>query len=407
MKPKLLIIGASVRAQVESAIRAGYPVEGWDLFADHDTRAACQRASPGMATILRIESFDRVAEAVANARSINLRQPSNRWQPDVAIVCGGVEQHTSAIAAIEDWLPIAGCSAESGALLTKQDLLQEVIAAAGCMVAPVSERLPDQVIPSDWLYKPIPSSGGLGIRTGLDLDLSESEDESRRSLNHIFQQRIDGESCSSLYVATDGRSKLVGSTRQLVGDDRLTDSPFAWCGSIGPVRLPADRESQLSMLGEILTDTFNLRGVFGVDFILNDDGIWPVDINARIPGSAEVFESFDRENHHPHAFNMIEAQLGRCGFATCWPRKPNVKENICGKAIVFNQTGRSMHVDGRVLQNLLRIGHAENRISDIPSIGTTIAPGDPITTVQTTSSDPQGVESSLLAAAQQVRDCWT
>lgn len=397
MKPKLLIVGASVRAQIQSAIRAGYPVEGWDLFADHDTRVACQQAGPNMAAILNIESFDQVEGEVARARSTNIRQP------DVAIVCGGVEQHAEAIAAIEDWLPIAGCSTESMAQFAKRERLHDVIEAAGCKAAPTFDRLPDQATPSDWLRKPIVSGGGLAIRVAVDSDLSGSGSSS----DYIFQQRIAGESFSALYVAKDRHSLLVGCTRQLVGDDRFTDSPFAWCGSLGPIRLSADCVSRLSTLGNSLTQDFGLRGVFGVDFILNEQSIWPVDINARITGSAEVFESFDRENNHPRAFNMIKAQLEQLDIPSCSPQNLPAAEKLCGKAIVFNQTGNSISVTGEVFENLLEIEQAGIRISDVPNMGVTIGPNEPITTVQTTGSDQQGIESALVSAAQQVRRCLT
>ena len=397
MKKKLLIVGASVRAQVVSAIGAGFSVAAYDLFADHDCKLACDQAGRDEASIARIDSLDQIVDIVSNRQ-----HDLSRRKPGVAILCGGIEQCHSAMKAVEDWMPIAGCSTESMTLINDWSRLAEIFKQSGCFAAATVNRLPVEATPADWLRKPVVGAGGMMIRLARDSDLSSTANLAA----HIYQQRIQGHSWSALFAARDGESTLVGVTRQLVGDRRFTNSPFAYCGSVGPLRLKTAYENQLLELGKQLTQAFHIPGLFGVDFILNERGIWPVDINPRITASAELFEAFDRETEQPRAFNMILAQLGEINLATCSIDNVRPATRIRGKAVVFHQTPRVLHVTRETLDNLCSLVRAGLCISDIPNIGAEIAPDQPMATVHVSGVDQDSVESSLVSAAEQLTNCW-
>ena len=146
-----------------------------------------------------------------------------------------------------------------------------------------------------------------------------------------FQRFIEGPSFSAIYAAVEGRAELLGVTRQLVG---TTGSPFAYRGSIGPISLSSRPTGMLSELGWVLASSFPLIGLFGVDFILRDDDIWPVEVNPRYTASVEVLElalgrSLLAEHLAPGAcghraglvrFTSVDPRSGRQGHSVREPR---------------------------------------------------------------------------------------
>jgi len=90
-RPRLLIMGASVRSFAVSAARAGFEVHAADLFADLDLRAVA-------ATVRSPRPYpDGLPTAVAS-------------QPAGAVAyTGAVENHPTVIAAIARDRPLAGC----------------------------------------------------------------------------------------------------------------------------------------------------------------------------------------------------------------------------------------------------------------------------------------------------------
>ena len=153
-----------------------------------------------------------------------------------------------------------------------------------------------------------------------------------------LQQRIDGVSGRrDLCGVTERRAELLGVTRQLIGLDwcGLTESAahrFRYCGSIGPLRLAPALESRFEQLGNALADAFDLQGLFGVDAILANDEIWPVEVNPRYTASVEILE-------RALGIRSIALHVAACG-GDGPPSPPSVQPEderraCCGKAILF------------------------------------------------------------------------
>ena len=109
------------------------------------------------------------------------------------------------------------------------------------------------------------------------------------SAHCYLQQRIDGVSVAALYVASPGNARLLGVTRQLIGCSwcGLTEGAahrFRYYGSIGPLQLAPPLETRFEQLGNVLAAAFTLQGLFGVDAILANDEIWPVEVNPQLHG---------------------------------------------------------------------------------------------------------------------------
>ena len=135
-----------------------------------------------------------------------------------------------------------------------------------------------------WLVKPIWGLGDpIHFWTAADAD-------DRPSPLVYLQEFIEGESQSAVFCGEGGGARLLGVSRQLVGEDFLHAAPFRYCGSVGPLQPDAAQRQTLERFGSILARKCGLRGLFGVDGIVRDGAFWPVEVNPRYTASVEVLE---------------------------------------------------------------------------------------------------------------------
>src|SRR5262249_38526925 len=115
-----------------------------------------------------------------------------------------------------------------------------------------------------WLWKPLASAGGHGIRFAETGETAPS----RLGPSCYLQEFLDGDSYAAIFLGHGATAHLLGITRQLIGEPWLHALPFSYCGSIGPVDLPSVRPA-LERIGAALARDFAMDGLFGVDFILH------------------------------------------------------------------------------------------------------------------------------------------
>src|SRR5262245_13211474 len=242
----LLIVGASARAAAFSALRAGLRPECADLFADADLRAPCPVWPVGA------KGYPRSFLDVPALRE------AGPW-----VYAGGLENRPDLIDEIaRRRQPLWGNPA---------DVLRRVRSPFAVRDALAGARLPCPAVwagdapPPDrrWLLKPWHGAGGSGIRHW---------NGSGPLLRWPFywQEFIEGESCAAVYVGDGQTARLLGVTRQLVGEPWLHAAPFHYCGSVGPLSLDASRRQAFAHVGSALGHSFGLKGLFGVDCVLRD-----------------------------------------------------------------------------------------------------------------------------------------
>jgi predicted ATP-grasp superfamily ATP-dependent carboligase len=243
-----------------------------------------------------------------------------------------------------------------------------------------------------WLRKPLRSSSGLGIRF--------AKAQEPFSSSHYFQEHIDGSAMSALFASMSGESKstqLLGVTEQLIGRQWLHARPFAYCGNIGPIRVPTTVEAALQKYGSELTRAAGLRGLWGLDFILNGDFPYPVEVNPRYTAAIEVLElsgSFSSIRLHLNCFN--ESQVAR---------KDEVPDPFAlqvGKAIYFAPHRIEFPLIGPWDEDLA-MSFDPWRVpgfADIPEPRTIIEAGNPVLTLFAKSNSAAGcLEALQLQAA--------
>jgi uncharacterized protein len=357
-----ILIGASVRAAAFSALRAGLVPWCLDLFADADLRAAaaCRRL-PLSAYPSRLPDILRDAPA------------------GPVIFTGGLENHWRLIGRIARERGLWGNSAESLRRCRNPFFVAKLLTQNGLRCPEVSSA--PRHTNGPMLRKPLRSAGGANIRP------AQANDATSRSF--YYQRFIPGRSFAAVFCAFAERVELLGVTEQLVGDPRFHAPPYRYCGSIGPVALPESLNQSLRALAELLRTGCGLRGLFGVDFIIHEDQVWPLEVNPRYTASIEVLEYATGQQalmRHREAFTASAA-----------PLPPRARTTRVGKAIVF----APQRLVFRGVEADVRAGPAVRPdYADIPHPRETIEAGWPILTLFAEADSVEECRRRLYERAQ-------
>jgi predicted ATP-grasp superfamily ATP-dependent carboligase len=359
----LLIFGASARAAAFSALRAGMRPWCADLFGDADLQKHCP-------TVL----LDRGEYPEGLLRAIQ-QAPPGPW-----IYTGGLENRPTLVAKLAQIRPLWGNHGKALALARSPAHVFKVLQRAG-IPCPAVRSAAAPPIDGRWLVKSLHGSGGAGVQFW---DTSQPARRRRWASrgpsgpgSSYLQEYKDGNSIAALYLGEGQRARFLGVTRQLVGESWLNAAPFHYCGSIGPIDPSSQLRARLDRLGDVLAGACGLRGLFGVDGVLQGEVLWPVEVNPRYTASVEVLE---------YALGVSLLTHHRAIFDTAY-RAPNsiplAEGPIIGKAILYARESLQFPRDGPWVGSLERDGRVEEMpaFADIPHAGETIEQGRPILTL--------------------------
>lgn len=275
----LIIVGASTRAAAQSAQRAGMDCWCVDLFADRDLQAVARRA-------LRCD-VQRYPETLPELVK-KLGAPAGT----PLLLTGAMENHLNIVDALLTDRPTFGCTAQAMAMsrdplsLARLPDVPGVQFPAAFTHIPVGVRLLDKLRfwrKRRWLVKPYRSAGGAKIHLW--------DGKSPPGEGQFLQQFAEGIPMAATFRSDGWSSRLLGVTKQIIGDPKLGSGGYRYVGSVGPIAFDEAQRESLRQLGVMLTQRFDLRGTFGVDFILDKHGItWPIEINPRYTASMEIIE---------------------------------------------------------------------------------------------------------------------
>lgn len=280
---RLLIAGSSTRAAAQSARRAGLSPVCIDAYADYDLQQ--------MAAVRCVADFPRGVPAAAR------ESPTLPW-----MYTGGLENHPRVIDALNFRHRLLGNGPDMLARIRDPWWVAGCLQAAELPVIELRSR-EETAPPADgrWLRKPLAGAGGRGIRVW---------DEAARAAQGesdawYFQRLATGYPYSAQFVAYPGQTWLAGVTRQLVGLRGVHAGPFAWCGTVTPVQLPAAAVETMRRIGCQLAAQARLQGAFGCDFVVEGETPWLTEVNPRYTSAMEVVE-FRRQ------FSLVQRHVEAC-----------------------------------------------------------------------------------------------
>ena len=400
---RLIILSASSRYLAESAIRAGIDVQAIDFFSDWDLRQLSVRDGNAGNLCREMRDFQDGFKLVEFAG----------W--DGIILGGGAENFPDLFDAVESKAKLIGTQPDALRRLSDSN---SPVSISTCLkrlpiTAPVASfpncksSLCEFDQPNRWLRKKLSGAGGHHVREASARDLGEAAKP-----GWIFQERVDGKLISAVFLVSPGEEvgdcNLLAATRQLVGEREFGAHRFAYCGSVGPIALDEDLTSKISQIGQALSGEFQIQGVFGVDFIVANNGsrIWPIDINPRIPASAEVVElalqAVSGSVLNDCSGSVVGLHVQACtdwgsdcpaldsfGESSKRIAGEDVETKMFGKVVVFCQNPNGVEIGNEQFERIrnlhggdLEVRHRQSRwVADVPSVGQRIEFGHPVATL--------------------------
>jgi predicted ATP-grasp superfamily ATP-dependent carboligase len=378
--PMVGLVGASARAAVVSLARAGFSACALDLFGDRDLIRIAETV------VCPISDYPTAFPALAR-----------QLPPGPLLYTGGLENHPEIVAQLALARPLWGNGPSVLARVRDPFWLSANLPPG---VGSPRLILAGELSPREgrWLRKPLRSSGGRGIRF--------AQPGEAASPHHHFQEWVPGEAYSAQYVTGAGagsHTELLGVTEQLIGASWLHAPPFAYCGNIGIGSVAPEVFATLAAIGETLGEAAGLHGLWGLDFILDGDRVWVLEINPRYTAALEVLELAGG-----FASMSLHADCFADRSSTALSAAASANDQLVGKAIYYAPR-RFIFPDSGPWDADLSTPFDPWRIpgyADIPHPGALIEPGSPVLSIFCTGLSGEECRRRLQSAAEQLDRLW-
>ena len=244
----------------------------------------------------------------------------------------------------------------------------------------INENYPE----TQFILKPAQGSGGY--------DINLLDNERGIELNDqkfILQEYISGVSLSSSLLATKDDAKTITTSRLLTVNDFEKNNSFIYVGNI----LPLTHESIMSDINDIdkiiedmkttsenLAREFNLMGSNGVDYILNEKGLYVVEINPRLQGTFECVEQ-------AYGINMLDTHIRAC------------------HGEIINMPKAKCYSYKKIIYSPARMKYEKidlDNIYDLPHIGSITEKDEPLLTIIDKSEDFEKLYKKVESASETV-----
>ncbi|WP_407375635.1 ATP-grasp domain-containing protein [Methanobrevibacter sp.] len=305
---KLLLIGIDTRSMLNSALKLDYEIFSTSYFSTSDTpqiknQKIILNESDGESCGIFEDQFD----------SRNILETSKDYidEVDYIIPISGVspsdfkKQHKKKILGTVDVEDI-----ENKFRFYKK-IKNEFLTPMTFAINDIDEaiEIDKSYKNTQFILKPLQGSGGY------DINLLDNESDFQINKgDFILQEYVEGVSLSSSVLATKNDAECIMNTRLLCENDFGVKDSFIYIGNI----LPLDEKSIMTdvddadKVNECMKETsynlarkFNLMGSNGVDYILNENGLYVIEINPRIQGTFECMEMSLQ-------INMLDAHIRAC-----------------------------------------------------------------------------------------------
>jgi predicted ATP-grasp superfamily ATP-dependent carboligase len=271
--------------------------------------------------------------------------------------------------------------------------LQQELRAAGLAFPNTTDSPAGVPLDGSWLCKTYRGANGAGV-----WQLRSDAALTRAIQSHAcFQRYVAGTPASAAFVVYENNPLLLGVTRQLLGPGASGAERWRYRGSIGMLPIRAPVKQQLAVLGKVLAGPLSLRGLVGVDLILNGDRTWVIEINPRYSASVEIVD-------RARGDSAIAAHVAACTNANLWP--PTLEEHRAddlqhGKGVLYA-------VDEAVIsESFFRwameracVEPAACDLADISPVGTRIHAGGPVLTVFASGHNCEQILDERLAEVE-------
>lgn len=245
----------------------------------------------------------------------------------------------------------------------------------------------------NWLAKKFRRGGGSHVER-MNLAFKGTPDT-------YLQRYIPGTPISASFLVIQDQCVLLGICRQLLGVSKWgAKFEFQYSGAIGPLSFPFPLTSKIAEMGRAISQEFKLRGLFGIDLILDPTNRpWLIEVNPRPTGSMECLGRAARENlmhWHFAEFNLLDMpdSLDKLKSIASQPL-------IVGKGILYLPNSNPLAISEDFF-SWLWDRRINGELADIPIVGSFVRPGSPLVTILVHGSTGDEVLARLNKKAEEI-----
>ena len=353
-----LVVSASGRALARSAHLQRIPVVVLDLFNDVDTRAfaLASRACAG-----RHGRFHR-AHLLSAAREL---APAGGY---AGLVYGsGLESRPALLQALARECLLLGNAVGTVARTKDPEFFFPLLDRLE--IAHPEVRMTAPKDPQGWLAKRIGGAGGAHVRPA---HLGWPGGERR-----YFQRFQAGRVMSALFLADGARVHVVGFNEQWQAE--LSRSVrFAYAGAVTLDDVPAAARAAVSRAAARLTGNLGLRGLNGLDFILENGWPYVLELNPRPTATLDLYDE-------AVSGGLFAQHLQACAGRLEMGAVPQSAARAHAIVYAFGAWRVPVAFDW------------PDWVTDIPAGGSVISAGAPICTVHARGASAQAARELVLA----------
>lgn len=353
----MLIVATSGRALAQCAARSGFSSVVLDCFADADTRATAKtvrRAADSSGIRFDTERLLSTAEQFAPP-----------VETDAMIYGAGFESDPALLERFAQRYRVCGNPPDVIRQVKHPETVHRLLDLVGL---PYPEtRLDPPENPDGWLVKRIGSAGGQ--------DVQPCEARPFEPDCDYVQRAMPGTVCSALFLADKRRAQIIGFSEALPTGNGA-GLPFAYGGAVSQAAVPPGIRIELSSKLDKLVPLAGLVGLNGIDFVVDRDSFWVLELNPRPTATLELYDP------------DVADGLLRAHVSTCLGEPVSLEQHwspVRAHAIVFAQS------EFRVPPDWL----PESCCADIPCPEVLVPAGMPICSVRAVGKSHADVLSRL------------
>ena len=266
-----------------------------DLYADQDTRAISE-------AVCQVDALDEQSLRAA------LDDILGRFLVTLAIYGSGLESSPGCVEILEQTFELLGNDYATFLKVQNKRLFFELLSRFGVPFPEVVYGRPRSR--ADWLIKPFQGEGGAGISCFAGQPVIGKA--------VYWQKAIEGISGSALFLANgQGGARLIGFNTQWCSGTE-PDSEFIFAGIINNSPLSLEQEQRVGKWIQVLIGAYALKGLNTLDFIVQDDKVFVLEINPRPSASLQLYGSDLLLMHIDACYGRLERTFvsvpGFCGF---------------------------------------------------------------------------------------------
>ncbi len=291
---KIIVAAVSARPFVKAAAQAGYEVIAMDVFSDKDTQSAAKQAFK-----ITYGNGGFVADELE-------RILSQQSLGDVTgfVYGSGFEAQPDLLERIEARLPLLGNKPSVVRDLKRPAQFFSLLDTLNIQHPAISFQALDNA--DGWLSKHAGGSGGTHV---VNAPVSVTP-----PIGYYYQQAVQGEPVSILFLAHDGNVHVIGFNEQWVAYSHA--QPYRYGGIVGHGLLPDAVKAKLLDAAQKLTQAVGLRGLNSLDAVMYQDDIWVLEINPRLSSTFDLYQSLSCNLFDLHVKACNNQALGKITVPT-------------------------------------------------------------------------------------------